>query len=129
MSDLTTAAAKPLQETTLEAAERERRQRVLKRGTASYANRSITVGCVVRDLSSGGAKIMLDQPLPLPDHFTLEIPMDGITADCEVRWRNGDLIGAQFMGEVLIEEKRVRQRVDPTGLLKQKRNTLRKLGA
>ena len=96
-------------------AERERRQRVLKKAIASYANRSITIECLVRDLSPGGVKLKLEQDLTLPDHFYLSIPMDGIAAECEVRWRNGNMIGAQFISDIEIEGTKVRQRVDPTG--------------
>ena len=56
------------------------------------------------------------QPLPLPDHFDLEIPMDGISAQCVVRWRDGDRMGVQFIGDISIEATKARQRVDPTGL-------------
>lgn len=79
--------------------ERERRHRVLKKAIASYNDQKITMDCIVRDLSSSGVKLKLANPLPLPDHFLLEIPMDGIVADCEVRWRRGDELGAVFIGE------------------------------
>jgi len=108
------------------ASERERRQRVLKKAIASYANRSITVECVARDLSSGGVKLQVTQPLPIPDHFFLEIPMDGISADCQVRWRNGDMIGAVFVNAPNVAEARTRQRVDPTGLTAPRKSLLRK---
>ena len=114
-------------ETQQQAAERERRQRVLKKGIASYADRSITVECMVRDLSSGGAKLQLVQPLPLPDHFDLEIPMDGINVRCVARWRDGDRIGVQFVGDISIEASKARQRVDPTGLNSGRARTLRRV--
>ena len=95
--------------------ERERRQRVLKKAIVSYADRAITVECMARDLSSNGVKLQSMQPLPIPDNFHLEIPMDGISVDCQVRWRNGTTLGAAFISPIQIEE-RVRQKVNPTGL-------------
>ena len=94
---------------------RERRQRVLKKAIAYYADRAFTVECLVRDMSSGGVKLKLCQPLPLPDHFTLHVPMDGLTVDCVVRWRGGMLIGAKFCSEPVVDQNRVRQSVNPTG--------------
>ncbi len=108
------------------AAARERRQRVLKKGVISYANRSITVDVVVRDLSSAGAKLKIVQAAPVPDHFTLEIPMDGVMVDCEVRWRNGDTLGVAFTSHAHIDEKKQRQRIDPTGYGERRPSVLRR---
>lgn len=108
------------------APERERRQRVLKKGTASYSNRSISVECLVRDLSSGGVKLQLNNPLPLPDKFMLDIPMDGITVECMVCWRKGDTLGAVFLNEPVINESRARQKIDPTMSDPIRRSVLRK---
>jgi len=96
--------------------DREHRQRVLKKAIASYNGRTITVECLARNLSSGGVKLQVQQPLPIPDYFHLEIPMDGISAECVVRWRSRDLIGAEFLEAPKVAENRVRQKVDPTGL-------------
>ena len=117
--------ANSVEKATASSPERERRQRVLKKAIASYGNRSITVECLARDLSSGGVKLQVTQPLPIPDHFHLEIPMDGISAECEVRWRNNDMIGAVFTSDPMVEQK-ARQRVDPTGLSVSRKSLLRK---
>ena len=102
------------------------RQRTLKGGVASYNFGSIRMECVVRDLSAHGAKIRKNPDIPLPDNFHLEIPGDGIAVDCEVRWRQGDVLGVAFAGPVQIKENIKRQYVQPTGENRKKRSVLRK---
>ncbi len=111
------------------AVQRERRQRVLKKAIASYNDRKITVECLVRDLSVSGVKLKLTTQLPLPDNFLLEIPMDGIEALCEVRWRRGDTIGAVFLEEPRkTENYNVRQAIDTSNIPGMRRSVLRKPG-
>ena len=109
--------------------ERERRQRVLKKAIASYNDQKITMECIVRDLSSSGVKLKLSNPLPLPDHFLLEIPMDGIVADCEVRWRRGDELGAVFIGDPRkAEHSHGMQKINLNSIAGLRRSVLRKPG-
>lgn len=84
---------------TISDGERERRQRVLKKGIVSYNGGSITLEVMVRDFSTKGVKIKQLVDVPIPDHFTLDIPMDGVRMECQVRWRDGDTLGVLFLSE------------------------------
>jgi hypothetical protein len=54
------------------------------------------IGCIVRDLSTKGAKleIKFNAP-PIPDKFDLSIP-DVLKQSCRVVWREGRQIGVRF---------------------------------
>ena len=79
------------------------RQRVLKAGLIIFENRTSTIDVLLRDVSEGGAKLKLAQPMPLPDHFFLRL-QDATTQKtenhrCEKRWQRGDLVGVTFVAE------------------------------
>ena len=98
------------------AAERERRQRVLKKGVVSYNRGAISTDVLVRDFSSKGVKIKRTTDVPIPDHFTLDVPMDGIRIDCEVRWREGDMLGVRFSSAPTLRSEPYRAQMQPTGM-------------
>lgn len=79
------------------------RQRVLKAGLIILENRSSTIDVLLRDISEGGAKLKLAQPMPLPDNFFLRLqdPSTKKTENhrCEKRWQRGDLVGVTFVME------------------------------
>lgn len=80
------------------------RQRVLKAGRIVLDNRTSTIDVTLRDLSAGGAKLKLAQPMPLPDQFSLIIQNATTnhteTHHCEKRWQRADLVGVTFISEV-----------------------------
>jgi hypothetical protein len=54
------------------------------------------IGCIVRDLSTKGAKIEIRlKSAPVPDKFQLNIPTV-LTKSCRVVWRKGREIGVTF---------------------------------
>ena len=54
--------------------------------------------CVVRDMSSTGAKITLDDPNVLPAKLRLAFARDARTGrNCEVVWRRGSSVGIKFV--------------------------------
>ena len=71
---------------------------MFKGGIISYQHFTITVDCVIRDQSEGGVKLKIEDRHFIPNRFHLVIPVDGVRAECEVRWRNGQEIGAVFVG-------------------------------
>ena len=82
---------------TVPATQREARQRTLKKGRVLYANRSISTDVLVRNLSTSGCKLQSQNDIPIPDHFDLEMEVGGWSAPCEVRWREGGLLGVRFL--------------------------------
>jgi PilZ domain len=54
--------------------------------------------CVVRDMSSPGAKITIDDPNSLPGKLRLAFTRDARTGrNCEVVWRRGQSVGIKFV--------------------------------
>jgi hypothetical protein len=54
--------------------------------------------CVVRDLSTTGAKITIDDPNMLPAKLRLAFSRDARTGrSCEVVWRRGKSVGIRFV--------------------------------
>jgi hypothetical protein len=54
--------------------------------------------CVVRDMSSSGAKITVDDPNVLPAKLRLAFTRDARTGrNCEVVWRRGSSVGIKFV--------------------------------
>lgn len=104
---------------------RLQRQRTLKEGMISYGDGHISSKCTVRDLSPGGAKLRLPSDMAWPNRFLLNIPSDGITGECEVRWRDGLTLGVEFVGELKMDAGHRRQMnvtvpVGRPGLLRRK---------
>lgn len=64
--------------------------------------------CVVRDISSTGAKIEIlkskfnseGSTSFLPTYFTLIVPTDRTSVDCQSMWRRGSFMGVRFLGAV-----------------------------
>ena len=54
------------------------------------------VDCLVRDLSSDGAKLLIYGTAVLPDRFQLIVPKNGWTLKAEIMWRSPDRIGVAF---------------------------------
>jgi hypothetical protein len=107
--------------------QREHRRKAFKAGIIAYQNRSLTVDCVVRDLSSTGAKLQYQENNMVPDHFTLTIPMEGQRVECEVRWRRSNLLGVVFVSDIEQDNKNSRkQSVDVEYVVSKKPSILRK---
>jgi hypothetical protein len=54
--------------------------------------------CVVQDMSTTGAKIMVDDPNVLPAKLRLAFARDARTGrNCEVVWRRGKSVGVKFV--------------------------------
>ncbi len=54
--------------------------------------------CVVQDMSSTGAKVMIDDPNTLPARLRLAFARDARTGrNCEVVWRRGKSFGVKFV--------------------------------
>jgi hypothetical protein len=71
------------------------RQRVLKRGTLTFGGGG-GVDCMVRNISSGGARLDVTNPLGLPQSFTLVITADQFMRRCHPVWCSDTRIGVAF---------------------------------
>jgi len=70
------------------------RYRVLKRGTIAFGGGGFT--CTVRNLSTGGARVDLPEPVALPPTFLLVIEADQFMRRCRPVWNSQGKIGVAF---------------------------------
>src|SRR4051812_15793652 len=61
-------------------------------------SKSTLLQCELRDLSDGGAQIMLPFPAPLPQLVQLYLTQERTVArDARIIWREGTLVGLAFV--------------------------------
>jgi hypothetical protein len=66
----------------------------------AYARCSLEGGgssVIIRDISRGGARLMVPGGLAMSDPFELDIPALGLIAIASCRWRLGDEVGVAFL--------------------------------
>ncbi|MDO9440029.1 MAG: PilZ domain-containing protein, partial [Beijerinckiaceae bacterium] len=78
---------------------KEARQRTFLKGRIIFNNGASSMDCLVRDLSSIGARLALTETATLPDLFDLFIPQKERTYRASLRWRRTDGIGVAFVDE------------------------------
>jgi len=76
---------------------REPRQRCLKRGKIVLRGSQSVFDCTIRDISSGGARLRVDEYFVPPDEFDLLIVESGVRKFVGLRWRVGNEVGVQFL--------------------------------
>lgn len=79
----------------------EERRRVprlksLLRGRVYFNNHNSTVECLVRDISSHGARLALADDVTIPDVVELYVPQKDQTYRAHVIWRHGGETGIAF---------------------------------
>jgi PilZ domain len=74
-----------------------RRMRVLKRGKTILQHNLVVFDCLIRDLSEGGARIVMDRAAILPAEFRLAILGAGEAREVRVVWRRADEAGVAFV--------------------------------
>jgi hypothetical protein len=52
--------------------------------------------CLVKDISPGGACLVVPVAEVVPDYFRLNYGSEDLAPKCRVRWRNGDEMGVEF---------------------------------
>jgi hypothetical protein len=75
---------------------REARQRVFLKGRIMFNNGASTFDCLVRDMSSSGARLVMSDATTLPGTFDLYIPQRDRTYRATLRWRRDDGVGVIF---------------------------------
>lgn len=78
---------------------REPRQRTFLKGRIVFNNGASSMDCLVRDMSSAGARLALTETATLPEVFDLYIPQKERTYKANLRWRRSDGIGIAFVEE------------------------------
>ncbi|MBV8799455.1 MAG: PilZ domain-containing protein [Alphaproteobacteria bacterium] len=76
------------------------RSKSLLKATIRFPNRQVILGCVVRDISSSGAKLELDPTFVLPSEFELDVPQRRTIFPCELAWRRGNAVGVRFKSDL-----------------------------
>jgi hypothetical protein len=71
------------------------RQKVLKHGTLAFGG-GRGLDCMVRNISSGGARLDVANPCGLPQSFMLLIETDQFMRRCRPVWCSGTRIGVAF---------------------------------
>jgi hypothetical protein len=71
------------------------RHRVLKHGTLAFDGGG-SVDCMVRNVSSNGARLDIASPIGLPDDFTLVIEVDHFKRHCHTIWGHDGRLGVAF---------------------------------
>lgn len=75
---------------------RQPRLRVFLKGRIHFNNGASSIDCLVRDMSSTGARLLLSETATLPDRFDLFIPQKERTFRAQLRWRREEGIGVNF---------------------------------
>jgi len=75
------------------------RRRVLLAGKVIYNEGTFTVDCRIRDLSDGGARIILPVGQVIPTRVVLLDVRARIAYDAEVAWMKSPEIGLKFLGK------------------------------
>jgi hypothetical protein len=72
------------------------RQKSLLRGCIYFNNRRSAVDCLIRDISSDGARLVFSDATAVPDIVDLYIPQKEQTLRSRVKWRHGQEAGVSF---------------------------------
>jgi PilZ domain len=71
------------------------RHRVLKHGTLAFAGGG-GIDCMVRNISSSGARLDIANPIGVPQTFTLVIEADQFRRRCHAVWSSDKRVGVAF---------------------------------
>jgi hypothetical protein len=63
------------------------------RGRVYFNNGRKSRPCVIRDIAYEGARIVVADPVDIPNEIDLHIPKRKRIAHASVRWRRGDKLG------------------------------------
>jgi len=75
---------------------KHQRIRVLKGARLHFHNKLVSIDCMMRDLSAGGARLRLNGPVGLPDHFDVLLNCSGDSFPARLVWRRGNEAGVAF---------------------------------
>lgn len=78
---------------------KEVRLRTFLKGRIVFNGGNASMDCLVRDLSTAGARLTLSETAALPDGFDLEIPAKDRVYKATLRWRRSDGVGVAFVDD------------------------------
>jgi hypothetical protein len=74
----------------------EHRRKMLKGGTVFFNKGYSSLECVVRDITSTGARIQMGETFGMPSKVMLRIAGEDLRFEATVRWRNSRNIGVSL---------------------------------
>jgi len=80
------------------------RQTVYRFARLVLPDRSV-VNCIMKDVSTGGAKIVLEGNIAMPQRVLLKVDQTGQTKRARVAWQNETEVGLQFIAEPGAEQQ------------------------
>jgi hypothetical protein len=75
---------------------RSKRNRTILSGKIIFNNRTSVLDCVVKNISSSGAKLVLPNTLRVPNEFELYIPKMRCSYDARLIRYDSEAIGVEF---------------------------------
>lgn len=93
----------------------EPRSRSFLKGRIIFNGGKSSFDCLIRDISTSGARLDLADAPSLPDAFDLEIPHKRQTVPARLRWMRDGHVGVQFMA---VEPDRLLVSIDSARRLK-----------
>lgn len=81
---------------TIESRRHPRRRVRLRIGKVANVDDKVLCECAIRDVSKGGARLVISETVSIPDLIALYDDLDGTILPAAVCWRNGHEIGVSF---------------------------------
>ena len=72
------------------------RMRSFLKGRVLFNGGQTSLECLIRDISSTGARLELSASITLPDRFDLYLPHRETTSKVHIQWRRGSQVGVAF---------------------------------
>jgi hypothetical protein len=72
------------------------RQRSFLKGRVLFNGGQTSLECLIRDISSSGARLELSASVTLPDRFDLYLPHRDETCKVQIQWRRDNQLGIAF---------------------------------
>lgn len=88
---------------------RSQRQRALLTGKLATDGASLTIDCVIRNLSSDGALVETPSPHLIPNELHLLQVREGVAWDAKVIWRRGTKVGLALLERHDLRDTTARQ--------------------
>lgn len=85
------------------------RQRALLTGKLATDGASLTIDCVIRNLSSDGALVETPSPHLIPNDLHLLQVREGVAWDAKVIWRRGNKVGLALLERHDLRDTTARQ--------------------